>query len=1197
MASTSSAAVTTPTHLHPLSFDEPSRGRRPRAKNSVEETRPATSYFDLKAQLENSAEKQTKNTNASWDGSVRGYGKGGKRKSIKPAPLIVVESTSGTILSPTTMQYDGLHGLFAETNGDAGPIPELQVLHTKWHEYSDEAIKSTVSGYSAVASPSYVANHPYHSVIRILSSAVHRLSRARQELEESRQMLLEKDAARRERAQALIRELQPSEKDVGKRLLQSLFPDDDEEDHRVQRKHSEVSLSESLTEAIEDEAPLARSVSEDHITPAVPSVASEEEVSISNLGPSAENPSSDQQSGSPDDETKLGRPSIGDWMGTWWVKGKQNGRGPLLPQLGVAQDAGKEGHASSSQTPSSETSPLPSAPQTPNRAARRKASRSVFGTLGFSLLNPSVSSLGSRKRRNMSVTDIAAFEPRTETDVFKTRSAATSPSRSAFTTPPREVSPPPVASSSSTLAPSMSMSDQKPPQGSSLRAILQATRVMTSDPASVLADQGRDTSTFIANLALELVRNAREEGVEFRETAKERKERRTDKVDHYDPYATQQPPSHDADLTPIVNRTFSNDQARRPAQARKPSVNIPGFASPLFGSFMAQQQKISNVAGVVHNRASTDPSSAANTQTGTPALQATPSTKPGSVPLESIIPINAKPPTQFLSRTYTPLTSRDFHFTIPLPDTASGLSVLDEHNYEGMTDRYGFIYDVSQYDVLLLIRAKECQNTAPACLTGIKIADRKEDNSWPDENETPEETIEIVKAQCDCEGGDAADTVSVNTSSTRQTLYSIPTADSVSNSSQASRGASPSSSKGRRRRTLMGSSAPNGAASKRNSAILSVNAETPRHVCVHTIRRLLAQLIEIHDQRQTARRKEWDVFLKLRSNSTKGFSSTSRAIASGAGGGAAVLLGLDIALEEDELLHTDGLIGFAQLGLSSNRDEKKEFDKLVRNGIPLMYRSKAWLECSGGLEMREPGVFTDLLSEVDSENSVAREIEKDVGRTMPLNIFFGRTGAGVDKLRKVLIAYSRRNTAVGYCQGMNLVASTLLLVHADEEEAFWVLAAMVERILPEDFFSPSLLSSRACPLVLLDYVKELMPKLHSHLAELGVDLPAICFSWFLSLFTDCLPVETLFRVWDIFLVDGLDVLFRVAFAILHSNEQELLHCQSIPAVYVALESLPNRMWEADQLMQFEYDLRPTILHVEIVRRRNLHITELKQCMA
>ena len=106
----------------------------------------------------------------------------------------------------------------------------------------------------------------------------------------------------------------------------------------------------------------------------------------------------------------------------------------------------------------------------------------------------------------------------------------------------------------------------------------------------------------------------------------------------------------------------------------------------------------------------------------------------------------------------------------------------------------------------------------------------------------------------------------------------------------------------------------------------------------------------------------------------------------------------------------------------------------------------------------------------------------------------------------MLCSYSR-NPAVGYCQGMNLLAATLLLVHAAEEDAFWAFAALLERVLPMGFFSPTLLPSRACPLVLLELVREHLPKLFAHLQELGIDLPAICFSWFLSLFTDCLPIE------------------------------------------------------------------------------------------
>ncbi|PIL32385.1 hypothetical protein GSI_05631 [Ganoderma sinense ZZ0214-1] len=1241
----SSSTQSTPAHHHPLAQDEvPSRGRRSRGKPSEDSPRPQTDYFTLKAKLENASEEQLRFSNASWDGSVRGYGKGtGTRRSVKPPPLIVVEPSSDDG-PPQVPKYELFGPAASEGASIFPPSTTTKILSTKWYGLPDDAINSTVSTLAAAPSPADNPEHPYCAIMRVLSSAVHNLARARQELEESRRTLLEKEAARKERARQLLQELPPAEKEIGNRLFQSLFPDDDEtlhQVHRMQRQTSLMSLAESLTEAIEDEVPISHSVPKEDITPMATALTVPPQPQLSTTVVTAQAvPTSpvvsstaaetlpnvdvertdtiDQPPMPPnvdfpavaENGAKIDRPSLGDWMGSWWNKPRSKSR---TSQVSFPTDDSPESLKSSPSIankplPTDNTPPTPSVPPTPRTeqsATKRKPSRSVFGTLGFSILNPASSSsnaLMGKKRRNLSVTDVSSLDPPEHSDASSVKAALVSPISSPLLTATPALPEPSKAPSLSNGSSSQSFisPDEKPPQGSALRAIIQATRVMTSDASSILADQGRETSSLVAQLAFELVRNARESGLDFRERPKEKKDRKAGGTERRDPRLSL---VVDTDATPTPSRILTTGQAGRSLpKGRKASVNLPSFASPLFGSFAIQPQK-KPITAPDSGQANTS-SEAAQSSSSAAASQAVSRPKAGSVPLESIIPVNAKPPTQYLSRHYTPVTARDFHFSIPLPDDASALAAQgDERSHEGFTDRFGFIYDIARYDALLLIRAKECKNTAPACLTGIKVADRTEDNTWPeDEEDATPHVIDIVKEACDCsgDGDDGADTMSVNSTSTRPTVRSIPTGDSLT--STRSRGASPASSR-RARRTSTLLSGASVATIKSTSSVLSVDDDTPHHICGNTIRRLLQQLTDIHDQRQAAQRKEWDLFLKHRSkaaaNSNKSFSSASSRNASfgAVAGGAAQLLGLGTADEAEELGHSEGLIGFAQFGLSSSRDEKREFDRLVRSGIPLAYRAKAWLECSGALEMREPGVFADALAECDAGSSVVREIDKDVCRTMPLNIFFGRMGAGVEKLRRVLMAYSRRNPAVGYCQGMNLVTSTLLLVHADQEEAFWVLTAMIERILPEDFFSPSLLSSRACPLVLLDYVQDLMPKLSAHLTDLGVDLGAICFSWFLSLFTDCLPVETLFRVWDVFMVDGIDVLFRIAFAILRTNEQELLRCASIPAVYVALESLPNRMWEADRLLQAEADLRSTITHAEIVKRRDAHIAQLREVMA
>jgi hypothetical protein len=693
------------------------------------------------------------------------------------------------------------------------------------------------------------------------------------------------------------------------------------------------------------------------------------------------------------------------WMGMLWGKGKtrsHRSHSSLTPE-------DLSGLKSSRDTQTSDSSPAPSILEKP---ASKVPSKGVFGTLGFSILNPAVPSR-PKQRRTHSVAVVPSVTTHIVPEVLP--SVPRSPT-SPLLAPPRlttALQPSDLPSECNSVG---SQHGDKPPQGSSLTAIIHATRVMTSDPRSILMETGSEIDGLIARLALQLVRNAREEAIELREKSKEKRDKRYERppTSDFSPKVALITPEG-VDAAQTLNQTLAIHTDVRKTRVRHGKGTASMLTSPLIGSFFAQQTKkltgvvdaVQGITSVVHEASSSGPTA--------PGMNAVSNaSKPGSVPLESIVPVSAMPPTQYLSKTYTPITSRDFRPPVPLSNAATRFSVYyDDRNQQPLTDRFGFMYDVSQYDLLLLLRAKDCENSAPACLTGVKIADRTESNHWPEDDGDGLPTVEIIKGSCDCDGMgyfDYPPLPDLDPSTIPGPIVDSPQLDDASSvpqfSRSKSRATSPASSRVRsKNRTSTIFSAPS-ISSKPLSAILSVDSETPRHVCPNTIRKLLSDLTSVHDGRQQSTRKEWDVFVRQRAKfrSTKTNAST---LASTILSGGPAFLGLNTADEEEELEHTDGLIGFAQLGISGSREERKEFDRLVRQGIPLVYRAKIWQECTDALEMREPGLFNDLLANVNSDDPVVKEIEKDIGRTMPLNMFYGGDGPGVQKLRRVLTAYSR----------------------------------------------------------------------------------------------------------------------------------------------------------------------------------------------
>uniref|UniRef100_A0A8C4I8G0 TBC1 domain family member 8B n=1 Tax=Dicentrarchus labrax TaxID=13489 RepID=A0A8C4I8G0_DICLA len=250
---------------------------------------------------------------------------------------------------------------------------------------------------------------------------------------------------------------------------------------------------------------------------------------------------------------------------------------------------------------------------------------------------------------------------------------------------------------------------------------------------------------------------------------------------------------------------------------------------------------------------------------------------------------------------------------------------------------------------------------------------------------------------------------------------------------------------------------------------------------------------------------------------------------------------LDPKMLKEKMKEQSWNIHFSEYGRGTSMFFTRKTRDLIVRGVPEALRGELWMLFSGAVNdmATHPGYYTELVEQSLGTSTLATdEIERDLHRSLPEHPAF-QSDTGISALRRVLTAYAYRNPKIGYCQAMNILTSVLLL-YAKEEEAFWLLVAVCERMLP-DYFNRRIIGALVDQAVFEDLIREHLPQLVEHMTDLSF-FSSVSLSWFLTLFISVLPIESAVNVVDCFFYDGIKAILQLGLAVLDYNMEALISC-------------------------------------------------------
>jgi len=183
---------------------------------------------------------------------------------------------------------------------------------------------------------------------------------------------------------------------------------------------------------------------------------------------------------------------------------------------------------------------------------------------------------------------------------------------------------------------------------------------------------------------------------------------------------------------------------------------------------------------------------------------------------------------------------------------------------------------------------------------------------------------------------------------------------------------------------------------------------------------------------------------------------------------------------------------------------------------------------------------------------------------------------------------------------MNLIVALVYIVDSaasgrepqgqpDEEQVFWLLVSIMQGIFP-GYHGTSLENVRLDRMMIDSVLKVHEPALHRHLAEFAI-LDVAVPRWYVSLFLDGLPSETVMRLWDCAMTGcGPKVLGRAVLSLLVLHGEELKSCPDAQSCLDTLAAKARNCHDVDAVIGCMFSTKPLLKRIssrKILRYRQV----------